>query len=111
MERIPEALRHLWPHEPRWHATDAGRLHYADLGPRDGRPVLLVHGNPSWGFLWRDLAAELARRGRRVIVPDHVGMGLSDRPDRLLRLEDRIRHLGSLADALGQRDLDLGVHD
>lgn len=111
MERIPEALRHLWPHEPRWHATDAGRLHYADLGPRDGRPVLLVHGNPSWGFLWRDLAAELARRGRRVIVPDHVGMGLSDRPDRLLRLEDRIRHLGSLADALGLRDLDLGVHD
>ena len=111
MERIPEALRHLWPHEPRWHATDAGRMHYADLGPRDGRPVLLVHGNPSWGFLWRDLAAELARRGRRVIVPDHVGMGLSDRPDRLLRLEDRIRHLGSLADALGLRDLDLGVHD
>lgn len=111
MERIPESLRHLWPHEPRWHATDAGRLHYADLGPRDGRPVLLVHGNPSWGFLWRDLAAELARRGRRVIVPDHVGMGLSDRPARLLRLEDRIRHLGSLADALGLADLDLGVHD
>ncbi len=111
MDRIPEPLRDLWPHEPRWHATDAGRMHYVDLGPREGRPVLLVHGNPSWGFLWRDLAAELARRGRRVIVPDHVGMGLSDRPARMLRLADRIRHLGSLADALGLRDLDLGVHD
>lgn len=111
MDRIPEPLRHLWPHEPRWHDTDAGRMHYADIGPRDAAPVLLVHGNPSWGFLWRDLAAELARRGRRVIVPDHVGMGLSDRPDRLLRLEDRIRHLGSLADALGLREIDLGVHD
>ncbi len=111
MDRIPEALRHLWPHEPRWHVTDAGRMHHVDLGPRDGRPVLLVHGNPSWGFLWRDLAAELVRRGRRVVVPDHVGMGLSDRPERFLRLEDRIRHLGSLVDALGLRDVDLGVHD
>lgn len=111
MERIPEPLRHLWPHEPLWHATDAGRMHYVDLGPRAAPPVLLVHGNPSWGFLWRDLAAELARRGRRVIVPDHLGMGLSDRPGRMLRLEDRIRHLGSLVDALGLGETDLGVHD
>lgn len=111
MDRIPESLRPLWPHEPRWHDTDAGRMHYVDLGPRDAAPVLLVHGNPSWGFLWRDLAAELVRLGRRVVVPDHVGMGLSDRPGRLLRLEDRIRHLGSLADALALRDIDLGVHD
>lgn len=111
MERLPEPLRALWPHEPRWHQTDAGRMHYVDLGPRDARPVLLVHGNPSWGFLWRDLAAELVRRGRRVVVPDHVGMGLSDRPARLLRLADRIRHLRSLCDALGLDGVDLGVHD
>lgn len=111
MDRIPEPLRHLWPHEPRWHETGDGRMHYVDLGPRDAAPVLLVHGNPSWGFLWRDLAAELVRRGRRVVIPDHVGMGLSDRPDRFLRLGDRLRHLGSLVDALGLRDIDLGVHD
>ena len=111
MERVPETLRALWPHEPRWHVTDAGRMHYVDLGPRDARPALLVHGNPSWGFLWRDLAAELVARGRRVVVPDHVGMGLSDRPARRLRLEDRIRHLTSLADALGLDGADLGVHD
>lgn len=111
MERLPEPLRALWPHEPRWHVTDAGRMHYVDLGPRAAAPVLLVHGNPSWGFLWRDLAAELVRRGRRVVIPDHVGMGLSDRPDRFLRLEDRIRHLRSLCDALGLEGVDLGVHD
>ena len=111
MDRIPEPLRALWPHEPRWHATDAGRMHYVDLGPRDAAPVLLVHGNPSWGFLWRDLAAELVRRGRRVVIPDHVGMGLSDRPARLLRLADRIRHLRSLCDALQLEAIDLGVHD
>lgn len=111
MDRIPESLRALWPHEPRWHATDAGRMHYVDLGPRNAAPVLLVHGNPSWGFLWRDLAAELVRRGRRVIIPDHLGMGLSDRPNRFLRLADRIRHLLSLCDALSLETIDLGVHD
>lgn len=111
MERIPDSLRDLWPHEPRWHATDAGRMHYVDLGPRNAAPVLLVHGNPSWGFLWRDLAASLVQRGRRVIIPDHVGMGLSDRPARFLRLGDRIRHLRSLCDALGLEAVDLGVHD
>jgi len=111
MDRLPEPLRALWPHEPRWHETDAGRMHYVDLGPRDAAPVLLVHGNPSWGFLWRDLAAELVRRGRRVIIPDHLGMGLSDRPDRFLRLADRIRHLRSLCDALRLEAVDLGVHD
>lgn len=111
MERIPDSLRDLWPHEPSWHVTDAGRMHYVDLGSRDAAPVLLVHGNPSWGFLWRDLGAELVRRGRRVIIPDHLGMGLSDRPARFLRLEDRIRHLRSLCDALKLDTIDLGVHD
>ena len=111
MNRIPQSLQSLWPHEPRWHETSAGRMHYVDLGPRDAAPVLLVHGNPSWGFLWRDLAAELVRRGRRVIIPDHLGMGLSDRPARLLRLADRIHHLRSLCDALHLESIDLGVHD
>ena len=96
MDCIPESLRTLWPYTPCWHQTDAGRMHYVDLGPRDARPVLLVHGNPSWGFLWRNLAAELVARGRRVIIPDHVGMGLSDRPGRIIRLADRIRHLREL---------------
>ena len=111
MERIPVSLRGLWPHPPLWHTTAAGRMHYVDIGPRNARPVLLVHGNPSWGFLWRDLAAELVARGRRVIIPDHIGMGLSERSSRTLRLEDRIQHLGSLVDALQLSDLDLGVHD
>jgi hypothetical protein len=41
----------LWPFEPRWFRTSDGRMHYVDEGPRDGRPVVLVHGNPTWGFL------------------------------------------------------------
>src|SRR5918996_4293580 len=44
----------LWPYEPRWFASDDGRMHYVDEGPRDGRPVVLLHGNPTWSFLYRN---------------------------------------------------------
>ena len=86
-------------------------MNFVDHGPRDGRPVLLLHGNPSWSFLWRDLIVALAARGRRVIVPDHVGMGLSARPDRFLRLADRIADVEALLAHLNIGEFDLGVHD
>lgn len=55
-------------------------MSYLDEGPRDGEVVLMLHGNPSWSFYWRHLVVGLRDR-YRCIVPDHVGMGLSDRPD------------------------------
>ncbi|MCC6486673.1 MAG: alpha/beta fold hydrolase [Candidatus Hydrogenedentes bacterium] len=70
-----------WPYEPRWFETPEGRLHYVDEGRRDGRPVVLVHGNPTWGYLWRHFIPPLAGAGFRVIVPDHLGFGRSDKPD------------------------------
>ena len=73
--------------------------------------MLLLHGNPSWSFLWRDLILKLAAQGRRVIAPDHVGMGLSARPDRFLRLADRIADVEALIAHLGLKEFDLGVHD
>jgi haloalkane dehalogenase len=86
-------------------------MSYVDHGPRDGRPVLLLHGNPSWSFLWRDVILKLAAQGRRVIAPDHVGMGLSARPDRFLRLADRIADVEALLSHLGIKEFDMGVHD
>jgi pimeloyl-ACP methyl ester carboxylesterase len=108
---LPPAVRALYPFEPRDFAALSGRMSYVDHGPRDGRPVLLLHGNPSWSFLWRDLILRLAARGRRVIAPDHVGMGLSARPDRFLRLADRIADVEALVAHLGLKEFDLGVHD
>jgi pimeloyl-ACP methyl ester carboxylesterase len=70
-----------WPFEPRWFETPEGRLHYVDEGPRSGRPVVLAHGNPTWGYLWRRFIGPLAEAGFRVIVPDHLGFGRSDKPD------------------------------
>lgn len=56
------------------------RIHYVDEGPRDGRTVLLLHGEPSWSYLYRRIIADLAGRGRRVVAPDLVGFGRSDKP-------------------------------
>ncbi len=69
-----------WPFRARWFTTRDGRMHYIDEGPRDGRPVVLVHGNPTWGFVYRNFVGPLAAAGHRVIVPDHLGFGRSDKP-------------------------------
>jgi haloalkane dehalogenase len=75
------------------------RMHYVDEG--SGPVVVCLHGNPTWGFLFRNLIAAL-RDDFRVIVPDHVGCGLSDQPaDVLFRAGDRIGHLEDLLAELG----------
>ena len=56
------------------------RIHYLDEGPAGASPVLLMHGEPSWSFLYRKIAASLAARGHRVVAPDLVGFGRSDKP-------------------------------
>ncbi len=94
-------------------------MSYLDEGPRDAPLVLMLHGNPSWSYYWRHLV--LALRDRyRCIVPDHVGMGLSDKPDDgpdaspryIYTLDSRIADLTRLLDKLEIDDpLTLAVHD
>ena len=55
-------------------------MSFLDEGPRDGEVVLMLHGNPSWSYYWRHLVTALSDK-YRCIAPDHVGMGLSDKPD------------------------------
>ncbi|GIX35951.1 MAG: haloalkane dehalogenase [Lysobacteraceae bacterium] len=90
------------------------RMHYLDEGPADGEVVLMLHGNPSWSYYWRHLV--LALRDRyRCIVPDHVGMGWSDKPDDrgyTYTLASRVEDLARLLDHLGvTREVTLAVHD
>jgi haloalkane dehalogenase len=89
------------------------RMHYLDEGPRDGEPIVMVHGNPSWSIYWRELV--LGLRGRyRCIVPDHIGMGLSDKPserDYDYTLQTRIDDLERLLAHLGLENVTLAVHD
>lgn len=70
-----------WPYEPRWFDSADGRMHYVDEGPRDGKPVVLAHGNPTWAYLYRDFIGPLTEAGHRAIAFDHLGFGRSDKPD------------------------------
>jgi pimeloyl-ACP methyl ester carboxylesterase len=70
-----------WPYEPQWFDSPDGRLHYVDEGPRDGKPVVMVHGNPTWGYLYRNFIPPLVDAGYRCIVPDLLGFGRSDKPN------------------------------
>jgi haloalkane dehalogenase len=56
------------------------RLHYVDEGPADAPPVLLMHGEPSWSYLYRKIIPPLTRAGRRAVAPDLIGFGKSDKP-------------------------------
>lgn len=56
------------------------RMHYVDEGPRDAAAVLMLHGNPTWSFLYRHMIGPVAAAGHRVIVPDMIGFGRSDKP-------------------------------
>jgi haloalkane dehalogenase len=103
----------LWPFEPRWFETPDGRMHYVDEGPRDGRPVVLVHGNPTWGFLYRDFIGPLTQAGHRAIVPDHLGFGRSDKPadPELYRIPRHVARLDALLESLDLRDAVVVVQD
>ena len=94
-------------------------MSYLDEGPKDGEVVVMLHGNPSWSFYWRHLVAGLSDpadgTGYRCIVPDHVGMGLSDRPDDAAydyTLQSRVDDLDALLRHLGiDGPVTLAVHD
>jgi len=72
-----------YPFKPNYMQIGEGgqlRLHYLDEGPRHGLPVLLLHGEPSWSYLYRKMIPGLVAAGYRVIVPDLIGFGRSDKP-------------------------------
>ena len=89
-------------------------MSYLDEGPRDGEVIVMLHGNPSWSYYWRHLVSGLRDR-YRCIVPDHVGMGLSDKPDDAryaYTLQSRVDDLDALLKHLGIDDpVTLAVHD
>jgi haloalkane dehalogenase len=64
---------------PHYSEVDGLRIAYIDEGPRDAHPVLLMHGEPSWSFLYRKMIPALVRAGHRVVAPDLVGFGRSDK--------------------------------
>jgi pimeloyl-ACP methyl ester carboxylesterase len=89
----------------------AGDLHYIDEGPREADPLLCVHGNPTWSFTFRHLVRAF-RDEHRVVVPDHLGCGLSDKPQRWsYTLAAHVENLEHLVLAQDLRRITLVVHD
>ena len=109
--RLTAGFRELYPYEPHFLDLDGGAMHYVDEGPREAPVLLCVHGNPTWSFYWRSFVEAMAG-DMRVIAPDHIGCGLSDKPqDWPYTLESHVQNLQRLVEALGLRDVTLAVHD
>jgi haloalkane dehalogenase len=101
----------LYPFKSHWLDLGGVRYHYLDEGPPTAPPVVMLHGNPTWSFYYRRLIPPLSQT-HRVIVPDHIGCGLSDKPQTYpYTLEQHIQNLEMLLDHLELRQITLVVHD
>jgi haloalkane dehalogenase len=100
-----------WKHDPNYLEQDGLRMHYVDEG--SGEPVLLLHGEPTWGFLYRRVVPPLLGSGRRVVVPDLLGFGRSDKPldQGWYTYERHYRWVERLAEYLDLRGSTIVVHD
>jgi haloalkane dehalogenase len=100
-----------YPFAGRFLDVGGARMHYLDEGPRGAEPIVFVHGNPTWSYLWRRPVAALSPR-HRCIAPDHVGMGRSDKPQGYpYRLAQHVANLERLVLELDLRRATLVVHD
>jgi pimeloyl-ACP methyl ester carboxylesterase len=102
---IPPWLQAAYPFHRRMAFIEGTRVHFVDEG--EGRPVLLMHGNPTWSYLWRKVIPRLAAAGLRAVVPDLVGLGLSEKPPSVKAhtLEFHIRTILTLVRALDLKEL------
>jgi haloalkane dehalogenase len=102
-----------YPFAPHYAEVDGLRVHYVDEGPRDAGPVLMLHGEPSWSYLYRKLIPVLTAAGHRAVAPDLVGFGRSDKP---VQREDytyarHVAWMGGLVEALDLREITLVCQD
>jgi haloalkane dehalogenase len=101
--------RSLYPFVSHYASIDDRQMHYLDEGR--GPTLLLVHGNPTWSFHWRNLIVGL-RRNHRLVAPDHIGCGLSDKPQSYnYRLVQHIANLVEFIDSLDLREITLVAQD
>jgi haloalkane dehalogenase len=106
---LTKDLKMLYPFEGKFFDLGRHKMHYVDEG--QGEVIVMVHGNPTWSFFYRNLIRSLSKH-YRVIVPDHIGCGLSDKPQGYkYTLKQRIDDLGCLLAGLGVQNYSMIVHD
>lgn len=100
-----------YPFASNWLTLEGHKYHYLDEGPRDAPVVLMLHGNPTWSYYYRTLIPEISKT-HRVIVPDHMGCGLSDKPQSYsYTIDQHIKNVSRLVNELRLEDITLMVHD
>lgn len=97
-----------FPFESRYVEVYGARMHYIEAG--EGDPILFLHGNPTWSYLWRNVIPHLRSHGRCIAV-DLIGFGKSDKPDIAYRFFDHARFVEGFIAALGLENLTLVIHD
>ena len=113
---IPHELKTEYPFSSHFFNLDneENKLHYIDIGEskNPGEAIVMLHGNPTWSFFYRNLAKHFSHINNRIIVPDHLGCGLSDKPqDYDYSLENHIENVVSLVKKLNLTKITLIVHD
>lgn len=98
------------PYRSRWIEVNGARMHYLEGGDPAADPILFIHGNPTWSYLWRNIMPIVEPEGR-VIAVDLVGFGRSDKPDIGYRIEDHQRYLNGFIETMGLENITLVVHD
>ncbi len=106
-----ETFDGTWPYAPNFSTASGFRQHYVDEGPRDGEVILCLHGEPTWGYLYRHMIAPLAA-DHRVVVPDHMGFGKTETPqDREYTLRTHVENLERFVEDLDLTDITIVCQD
>ena len=106
-----ETFNGSWPFEPNFCTSAGFRQHYVDEGQKNGEVLICLHGQPTWGYLYRHMIPKLSTY-YRVIVPDHMGFGKSETPkDREYTLESHVDNMTALINELGLKDITFVVQD
>jgi len=102
-------IKDIYPYESNYMDVGGVKYHYVDEG--EGDPIVMVHGNPTWSFYFRNLINEFSQTNR-VIVPDHIGCGLSEKPQGYkYTLKNHVENLTALIEKLELKNVTLVVHD
>jgi len=105
-------FKELYPFKSNWITINGLNYHYLDEGPRKAPALIMVHGNPTWSFYYRKLISEFSDE-YRVIVPDHIGCGLSDKPQKYeYNIDQHIENLEYLLEHLNiENPVTMVMHD
>lgn len=109
VENTGQKVRHDFPYESKFVEVNGAKMHFVDTGG-SGDPILMIHGQPTWSYLWRDVIPELEDK-HRVIAVDLIGFGKSEKPNINYTIEEHAVYLNGFINALDLQDLTLVIHD